>query len=540
MRAMILAAGLGTRLKAITRHIPKPLVDLGPQTKIIDTVVADLLRAGIDAIAVNLHYKGEMIQAYLQEHYPQVDWAFFHEDKLLGTGGGIYNARSFLTQSPHFIVTNSDILYYIDLQRCIEAHQSSGAKASLILFDGGPFPQVACHRDTVLGFLDRDGQPLHGFEGDEDAKRCTFTGIQILHRDILEVMAPFSGDAFSSIQAYGSWLQQGHPIHAVYVDQDYWNDVGTPASLRRGQHDFEVIDFVARGLNEPIHGFKRLFKGASSKSVYRITSSGSPKIVITSEDPSEIKAWSAFSRFFFTRPYPVPQILKAADTWLLMEDGGTHSLLDLVQCETEFPYEHYNQAIEAIHHLNRIPTAEFPIECCTQHPQYNLANVRFDIQYFNRYYFRMRLSPGEISELAATIHAELSRHPLAIMHRDYQSSNILLNYNHEIRIVDIQTMRLGYGAYDLASLLLDAYIPFDPGWIETQVNDYFQRCGLDPEPFWTAALIRIMQNLGAFARFSDRPFFRDKIAPAQARLDWILPRLEIPVPAPLQCHKETT
>ncbi len=523
MKAMILAAGLGTRLKKITEKTPKPLIKIGKGKRIIDPVVDNLLKAGIKEIAVNLHYKGELIEDYLRKKYESIEWKFFYEKKILGTGGGVLNARSFLEREDDFVLTNSDILTFVNLNELIGIHKESDALASLVVFENPEDPRPV--------FYDRKKGKVISFRKDkklENFLRGTFTGIHIISGKIFKFMENLS-NFFSIITIYEKIIKAGEKVGAIEID-DYWKDVGTINSLREGREDFRVFSFVENELGEKILKVKRTFKGGSGKKIFRIETNGVSRIAIISSK-EEIKSLNSLSRFFYDKKFPIPYIIKSDKKWLLMEDGGKKSLLDIVKEEEIFPLEFYKKAIDYLEELAHVDINSFPKNALFQRAYFDLGNIIFDLKYFNRYYYKNRLNDSEIEKIAKDIYSHLKKHPLSIMHRDYQSTNILINNNREIRIIDYQTMRIGFSVYDLASLIFDSYIPFDEKIIEYLKNYFFSLetfKNYDKEVFWTAALMRGLQNLGAFGNLGRKnEFFKSKIPEAEKRLKFILKRVKI-------------
>src|SRR5512147_223385 len=143
------AAGLGERLRPVTSHLPKPLLPI--LGKPIIQGIAENLTAVCDGrIGINLHWKPELIRAWAASSPWKDRITFFPEDPILGTGGALKNATSFLSEGP-FIVHNSDILLDIDFSRLIREHLSSGNTATLV-----------CHRLPHLSnvVIDSHGQVL--------------------------------------------------------------------------------------------------------------------------------------------------------------------------------------------------------------------------------------------------------------------------------------------------------------------------------------------------------------------------------------------
>ena len=132
MKAMIFAAGLGTRLRPLTDHCPKALVPVAG-SPMLEHVITRLIKAGFNELVINIHHHGEQIISYLNEHsFPGTDIRLSDErDLLLDTGGGIWKARHLLEGDEPFLIHNVDILSDIDLKAFYQQHLHTGAEASL-------------------------------------------------------------------------------------------------------------------------------------------------------------------------------------------------------------------------------------------------------------------------------------------------------------------------------------------------------------------------------------------------------------------------
>ena len=132
MHAMILAAGLGTRLRPITDHLPKPMVPVVGVPNIIRTIL-QLKNAGIENIVINTHWHPEAMKQRLGNG---AEWGceirYSDEPMLLGTGGGIKKALPFLGNG-HFLVVNGDALFAPDFKRILQFHEERDAEATLVL-----------------------------------------------------------------------------------------------------------------------------------------------------------------------------------------------------------------------------------------------------------------------------------------------------------------------------------------------------------------------------------------------------------------------
>jgi len=223
MRAMILAAGLGTRLRPLTEHTPKPALPVVDVPNIVRTM-AHLRRAGITEIVVNLHHRPEVLRALLGDGAALgVSIAFSEESpEILGTGGGILRARSLLGDGT-FCVINGDALFAPDLEAAVAAHRSSGAIATMVV-----------RRDPDaerLGAVGIDGCNRVRRLVDTGAERADlalhmFTGVHILEPEIFPLL-PENGCIVRG--AYMPLVLRGGPLCA-HVDRGAFCDLGTPRS----------------------------------------------------------------------------------------------------------------------------------------------------------------------------------------------------------------------------------------------------------------------------------------------------------------------
>lgn len=215
-KGMILAAGLGTRLRPLTDTIPKPLIDVGDR-KIIEYNLALLGRSGIKDIAINLHHLGNQIESFLGDGRKYgVNLKYFHESKILGTGGGIKNAGGFFGEE-HFVAINSDILTDLDLRDVMGFHFSSNASATLVL---RPLGKGEAYTPVLVG-----GDRLVEF-GTGD---MMYTGVQVIDPSILKFLPE---NMFSDIvsDVFIPLLKQGIRISA-YIHDGFWMEIGTKDKL---------------------------------------------------------------------------------------------------------------------------------------------------------------------------------------------------------------------------------------------------------------------------------------------------------------------
>jgi len=530
MRGMILAAGRGSRLKEQTMERPKPLVPIDDQHCLIDLTVQKFIQAGIVEIAVNLHYLGEMIQEHLESKWPGVQWAFFYEDPLLNTGGGIKNACSFLEESEHCLISNSDIFHFFDFNSVIASHIQSGNRATMVLRKKESSKRAVLYgpKRGVLGFTSPDGklyyhQPVPA----EPCFQAVFTGVQVFHRSIFQLM---DGGIFSIIDVYDKMIKNGDRIHFMDVHPAFWSDLGTPAALTRGR---ELFSFYQNGqalIHGSIHHAETLFKGASGKEVVALRSKEKSAVCIGFSSEEEKENFETLTSFLLHEKIAVPKIISSKGLSLLVEDGGM-PLLHYIQEGDSRVADFYEKCVLLLKGMQNASLPEFLDLNISNKKYFDLDNIIFDLNYFNREVFNKTVkevqsffpawskdvkgewSRADIEKTAEIILSVLSQHPASLMHRDFQCSNLLVDSEGEIRLIDLGTCRKGFVIYDLASLLFDFNVEHDEVRFQHLLEVFFNEFPeLKRDVFWAAGWIRLIQALATAFRFGpERPFFAAKI-----------------------------
>jgi mannose-1-phosphate guanylyltransferase len=225
MKAMVLAAGLGTRLRPLTYEITKPMVPVLDRP--VMEHILDLLDGhGFDQVIANLHYFPDSIREYFGERL-----SYRFEEELLGTAGGVRGCAEFFGDEP-FLVISGDALTDIDLQAFATRHRESGGVATLAV------KEVADTREYGVVLHDRDGR-ITGFQEkpapEEALSSLGNCGIYMFDPKIFDYFParPFvdwAQDVFPTL------LANDVPFHIHEVHQ-YWNDVGSLAELRQGTFD---------------------------------------------------------------------------------------------------------------------------------------------------------------------------------------------------------------------------------------------------------------------------------------------------------------
>jgi len=234
MKAMILAAGLGTRLRPLTSGRPKALVPVG-NWPVIDRVIHYLKGQGVTEIMVNAHHYHRQILSHLDEGRPfGIPIRVSVEPHILGTGGGIKKTEAFWGPEP-FVVINSDILTDVDLDPPYEAHLRSGALATMILHDCEPFNQV---------LVDQHQEIVH-IANEPTASALAFTGIHIVDPELLEHIPPSLHSDI--IDCYRKLIEAGSPPRGYRVEGFYWRDMGTIESYMAANREAMGKHTLLRG-----------------------------------------------------------------------------------------------------------------------------------------------------------------------------------------------------------------------------------------------------------------------------------------------------
>ncbi len=241
MKAMLLAAGLGTRLRPLTDNRPKALVEVEGHT-LLEIALTRLRTCGVQDVIVNVHHFADMIVSYLAaRHNFGMRIEISREDVLLDTGGGLKKAAWFFLEDGSdrdqpFLLHNVDVLSTIDLSRMVLFHQESLALATLAVQD---------RKSSRYLLFDEEGR-LCGrrFEREQRTELArsanplqalAFCGIHVISPRLLEMMT--EDGAFSIIEAYLRVTACNERITAFCADESYWRDLGTIESLQQAAED---------------------------------------------------------------------------------------------------------------------------------------------------------------------------------------------------------------------------------------------------------------------------------------------------------------
>jgi len=535
MKALILAAGLGTRLLPYTQTVPKPLFTVAGKP-LLDILIRGLAAAGCEAIVVNTHHLHEKIEAFVAGRRYPIPVTTRYEPRILGTGGAIRNVADFWDRRP-FMVVNSDILTDIDFADVYRRHLAHGDPATLVLYDDPAFNTVTLTAEgRVAGFGGPDAAHPPG-------RRLTFSGIQVVDPEVIGYIPEgFS----SSIDAYRRLMADGRHIRGLAAAGGHWNDLGTPERYRGACIDAMAGEAFARaGQDRMGRGggasvrMIPLAGGGSDRRWYRVVSKGRSLVLAdhgihVGAAQGEAGAFEDIGRHLYGKNVAVPRIYHADrfSGLVILEDLGDVHLQDAVKrAPGEAAVEAlYRQVIDRLLPLWLDGRDGFDPRWTWQTERYDREMIlKAECGYFRdaflRGYLGMTLPDDAFrDEFERIADGALTYGVPAFMHRDMQSRNIMMTGGGP-RFIDFQGGRTGPIQYDLASLLIDPYVALPEGLRERLLADCIDRLvsvtGIDPKDFTAGyrycCLARNLQMLGAFgflSRVKHKPGFERYIPAA--------------------------
>lgn len=237
MKAMILAAGLGTRLRPLTDNLPKALVELAGRT-LLEITLTRLRDFGIREVIINVHHFAGMIIEYLKAH----DNFGMHievsrEEVLLDTGGGMKNAACFFGGEP-FILHNVDVISTIDFRRMMQFHTQNQALATLAVQDRKTSRYLLFDENLQLcGRRTTSDDKTELVRSAPQLKALAFSGIHVVSPRLLASIV--EEGVFSIITSYLRLAGHGESILAFRTDEYYWCDLGRPENVVQATEDLK-------------------------------------------------------------------------------------------------------------------------------------------------------------------------------------------------------------------------------------------------------------------------------------------------------------
>ena len=528
-KAFILAAGLGTRLRPLTLETPKPMLPLWNRPMLARTL--EMLSAwGVEQVLINLHHApGPIVRYIASGPFPKLRISAVFEPEILGTGGALRNARWFIDEP--FWLLNADVVADLDPAPLLRGWQTRKPLAACWITESAGPRTVRCENGLIRSFHD----PKRG--------HATFCGLHLLDPRILPFIAPAGFDTI--IAAYQRAQRKGQRISGVVVPGSFWADIGTPAqylqahrdSARRLGHAGENFSLPAAAVLAPrerhrlqvpdLQPVEILPPRGSSREFFRLTL---PNSAVSHAKKTQTRAailvrWSAVrpdnrlyarhTRFLQSLEIPVPGLLIDSPRahLLALEDLGTETLeARLPHLESGKIRAIYRQLLVITLHLHQAGLPAARVARLPLMPGFDRNLYAWEHAYFvdNILRARLKASANQIAAVSAELESIariLAASPQALIHRDWQSSNVMFRGKQPV-MIDYQGMRRGPAAYDLASLLCDPYADL-PANLQNQLLRYYS--GRHPRGreiagvFPAAAIQRLCQALGAYAVLSARP-----------------------------------
>ena len=575
MKAMILAAGLGTRLLPLTEKTPKPLFPILGRP-LIDILIRRLQAAGCRAVIINTHHLAPRIDEFINAQAYGIPVLTRHEPEILGTGGGIKNVEDFWDEDP-FMVVNGDILTDIDLEGVCSFHRGHKDPVTLVLHDCPQYNHVWLDpKNRVKGF--GHSQPCPPKDADSERAdhaafhKVAYTGIQVLDPVVLDFIP--QGTFCNIIDAFCDMLRKGLTIRGFVARDHYWHDIGTMEGY--GEASRDAVARKALGCHRPAAKpgpltWSKLKGDGSDRTWYRVAVQGrrtgpggsapvsstgkalrgdeGASIILVDHGPPpgpevcEADAFARIGKHLHERGVPVPRIhvYDRPSGLVALEDLGDVHLQDVVRRADDRGEvaSHYRAVIDRLVHMAVEGAKGFDLRCTYQTPHYDQelildGEARYFMEAFVRDYLGRETDFESLRPDFEALASRALEHPFkGFLHRDFQSRNILVKDGGYF-FIDFQGGRLGPLQYDLASLLIDPYVALPQGLQETLLDYYIEKLSgsmaidrdLFVDGYNCCALNRNLQILGAFAFLSRQKGKTDFEAYIPAALSSLKARLD--------------
>ncbi len=512
--AFVLCAGLGERLRPMTLATPKPLMPIWNRPLLAHTL--DRLAAwGVREVYLNTHWLADQIEAFVADYRGPLTLKTFHEPTVLGTGGGLRALAPYLKGRPFWLV-NGDVVFDLAPEPLVEAFKQSGHFAAAALEPKrGP-------RTVEMDYASRItcwASPTPGVE-----HTYTFTGLSLLSAEVIDFL-PQDKAVCSVVEAFNAAMYAGKFVHGVAQPKAYWNDIGTPSAYIAAHLEMKkrpslasmcaaADQLPAPAVAEALAALKwtaaetiviPLGRRGSLRSFWRLVNGHKAVIAIAyeTEGRPENGRYAACARTLAKAGVPVPRIVLDAPQMLILEDLGDETLdkhLKSINASYRDGGQHsplIGHVMTALAAFHRADTGDLPLE-----PPFDEALYNWECDLYET--FAGPLPPeakAEWQQLKAALLAE----PTVLVHRDFQSTNILLRKGAPV-FIDFQGMRRGAALYDLASFLYDPYVTWEPEVLEDALKAYASAAHVDLEtlrqrlPY--AGVQRLMQAIGAYYRLN--------------------------------------
>lgn len=574
IKAFVLAAGLGTRLRPITLNLPKPLLPILGKP-IIEYILEHLKTLNLKKIGINLHYQPEKLLGWIKNSSFDNLIQTFYEEEILGTGGALKNAQTFLKDSV-FIVYNADVFTFLNLQNILRFHLTYKPIGTLVVRHIPKKNNLYINKEGKLIGID----PF--FIPEKFYKKIGFTGIAIYSPEFLD----FLPQGFCSvIEGWIKVLKQNKPILTYEISED-WFDIGTPSSYFKtvifvlklkgetayfhpeAQTDFldfqgyvvvetptkflpgsylENVIFLAscdkffkqakngilgtdfflpidkKLLLEPYKKEIPIGYGGSDRKIFRIFLNRSKdksyvKMKFSSND-EDFERTILYNQFFISHTIPVPKILDIdrKKREIIFEDLGDVSLYTWLKGKKYniIIKNMYKNVIRNLVKLHTINLEEKESFFRTFDYEYFRWETSYFKQMFLEFFCKLKKIDKNLEEEFDILARICDKFPKNVIHRDFQSQNIMIK-NKEVFFIDYQGARIGPPGYDVVSLLWDPYVDLDSS-VRQELISFYLEVRQKKDPHFDKVLflksipfLRLQRHLQALAAYVNLSFFKGK------------------------------
>jgi len=565
-KAMILAAGYGTRMSPLSSSTPKALMPFCNRPLLYRAL--DLMQDwGVRDVLINAHHHTDQVWDAVRA-YPSraLRLSVSHEPEILGTGGALRKAAWFFDEEPFWLI-NADLAIKTRPEPLIEALRPPRTIAALWMTrERGPL-SVQCKKGYIRDFAAPKGTDTY-----------TFCGLHLVAPEILNYIS--LAGPFSIIDAYRAAMRDGWRVAGTEVKGSVWYDLGTPAQYLEAHRAFGCAVSVSPsarvarsarlentvvwdGANVAAHvhiknaiigTHANVTTGTENSVLVRATDSLSPtemktltaqgwhperttatftpprgsartfirvqegkkRAMLVRYNPARVENshYAQHTQFLHQLGVRVPALLhhEGTEHWGLWEDAGNQSLEDLFRAPSARWKRVYMEVLGnvATLHTRGLEEAKrrgLPLSRPFGPKLYTWEHELFLTEFVTPH---LHPSPAELTTIRkelAQVSRALKRCPHVLLHRDLQSSNVLIRKGHPC-LIDFQGMRAGPAVYDIASLMADPYVSLPAPFVQEWITAYADQTGTgsataDLLPF--AMIQRLAQALGAYGRLSKLP-----------------------------------
>ncbi len=529
-KAVVLAAGLGNRLRPMTLATPKPLMPIWNRS-FLDHTLDRLASWGVKAVMINTHHLQESLAAWAAAYSGPLQITLTHEPTILGTGGALRPMQHWLGDEPFWMV-NGDIAWEAEPQPLLDAFEASNGFAATWLDPKRGPRTVEC---DFAGRITSYASPTPGIP-----HTYTLCGLHLLSPAVIGYL-PKEQESCSIVAAWEAAMFDNHFVRAAIQPAAYWNDGGTlerylaihtetqkaasPYYAHHADLPHPRLKAIAKKLGyEPLDTiYIPMGKRGSQREFWRLVCGKKCAVAIffSPERPDNTR-YAATTRILTDAKVAVPACLayNATQHEIVLQDLGDDSLESRLNAKPILD-EHLPEPTPL--DLAPIGTLLAKFHQVTPGRTRLEPPMDADLLRWEHSLYADHCSPftpaqqTQLDQIVQTLNAQ----PQVLIHRDCQSSNIIY-YKDAPYFIDYQGMRKGPAAYDLASLVYDPYVDYTGAQRETLIAAYCAATGDETirAILPAAGIQRLIQAIGAFHRLVSvgQTRFAQYIPKAQASL----------------------